>query len=370
MADATETNKAGTLSADDRRAAELAAIDDEICEIMRTGNSRWTELYAVIHKVETEELYKPAYKSLTAWARALAQRGGFALRELWRDKKAGEFYSEYAVRQAAKNRHVPELTDIRVGRREGKPSISPHNFEVVRKIAGGDDKTADKLIDGMLAGRLKAKELDEIWKAKRKEGVQIRKSRHEEFKVSRQPSENELKESGGLTAADIVMALQMDHSWLPEEPKKRPYVYDKYKVFTEVPMPSGTTDHPARVDALACETYGVDHLNAVFLHAIEIKVSLHDLQDDIKMSEYAEFADSMWIAVPDTPIMVQAAQAKADEMQGSEQLYGVLAIATKTSEENGADRADSPVRVVRKASIRTGVMIEDTLRYLVHRYAL
>lgn len=37
----------------------------------------------------------------------------------------------------------------------------------------------------------------------------------------------------------------------------------------------------------------------VHIHAVEIKVSKHDLLSDHKMQEYTDYADFFWIAVPE-----------------------------------------------------------------------
>lgn len=351
------TNKRKIPDSDtDRRMAELAAASVEIGEIMQNGTSRWVELYSIVQDIEAKELYKPAYRSVTAWARELAKENGFALREFWRITKAGTMYAEYAARQARKGRIVPALTEIRPGRRKHAPSISPRNFETVQKIAAGDEQIEDQLIDGMLAGTIKAKELNELWKTRKASGAQIRKTRHEAFKRPHPLTEQEMAESGGLTAADLVLAIQTNPGWLPDIPKK-------YHVFAEFPVSDGQTDLAGTIDALAVDMRGTSQIR---LHAIRIDTRVSDLREDEQIQQYADSADSLWLAVPDTPAMVQAAESRADELEGSMPSCGILAVAVPSSaEEPRTSRAASPVRVVRPASYCQGQRRGKTLKLLI-----
>ncbi len=340
----------------DRRMAELAAASVEIGEIMQNGTSRWVDLYSIVQDIEAKELYKPVYRSVTAWARALAKENGFALREFWRITKAGTMYTEYAARQAGKGRAVPALTEIRPGHQKHAPSISPRNFETVQKIAAGDEQLEDQLIGGMLAGTIKAKELNELWKTRKASGAQIRKTRHEAFEKPRPLTERELTESGGLTAADLVLAIQTNSGWLPDIP-------EKYRVFAEFPVPAGQTGPAGTIDALAVDMRGTSQIR---LHAIRIKSRVSDLKEDKQIQRYADSADYLWIAVPDTPAMLRAAESRTDELENSIPSCGILAVTVPSSaEEPRANRAASPVRVVRPAPYCQGQMRGKTLESLI-----
>lgn len=350
----TGTQKQATEEA---AAAEVSKIGDEIISIMQSGTKRWVDLYRMLDRVENEKLYAPQWHSLTAWARDLSVRGRFQLRELWRYKKAGRFYAEFAEREKERGRRAARLEDIDT--RSGA-SISPRNFERVEKIAGGNTEVADKLVRQMLAGKVKAAELEELWRTKKAAGAPVRKTRHDDFAKMHEAAAEGAGASADadgtkITAADIVLAIQQASGgdWLPEERKERPYIRDKYRVFTEVPVQSGTTDHAARIDAVVAETYGVDELESVVLQGIEIKVSEYDLRQDMKMQEYADFVDFAWIAVPEW--LTDQAREKAAEVQGSDK-WGVLAI-----------DADGSVRVAEVPRRLRGIMRDRVLEYLVHK---
>lgn len=320
---------------DEERKQKLDEASNSVIELMgRDTEKNWVELYLVIAKVEEEQLYRPEYKSLTAWGAALAERGKFNLRELWRKKRAGEVYRAYERRKEALGKTARPLEQV------DARGVSPRNLEMVAKIAGGDRKSEERMIDQLSAGKLTRKQLESLWDAAKAAGAKVRKSRHD-------AAGEELKEEvqTTITAAGIVAAIQNanDGSWLPEEHKKRPWIKDKYRVFTEVPAYTGSTDRPARIDAVVIETFGCEYMTDVIIHAIEIKVSESDLLRDVKMGEYAEFADYMWLAVPTE--LQTAAEAHIDELQGS-QTWGLLLIETDPeTEEDRLSVARTPKRV-------------------------
>ena len=79
---------------EEKRREELEEVSQEVIKLMGkdADKSCWIELFTIIHKVEEDQLYLPEYKSLNAWMSAIAERGGFEKRELWRRKRAGEAY--------------------------------------------------------------------------------------------------------------------------------------------------------------------------------------------------------------------------------------------------------------------------------------
>ena len=69
------------------------------------------------------------------------------------------------------------------------------------------------------------------------------------------------------------------------------------KINTRFPVFSGTTRHSRRIDALVCENLTEERWK-LNLHAVEIKVSKSDLLNDYKYTEYADFTDFIWLAIP------------------------------------------------------------------------
>ena len=120
-------------------------------------------------------------------------------------------------------------------------------------------------------------------------------------KAARLDEAGDQKNLETVTARDIVYTIS-DIEWLGEKPKRKyfksSFEQNKYRIFTEFPVYVGTSRKSRRMDMLLVENIMTDvwDLN---LHCIEIKVSKSDLLNDMKYTEYAEFVDFMWLAVPD-----------------------------------------------------------------------
>ena len=164
-----------------------------------------------------------------------------------------------------------------------------------------------------------------------------------------------------MSAHRIVTAIQCANQgdWLPEDRQELPWKKDKYKVYTEVPVYTGSTDTPARIDAVVIETFGCKYKTEAIIHAIEIKVSKSDLEADKKMNEYTDFANYMWLAVP--PELKKIAENYIDDAQG-EQTWGLLLVETDPESE------EDHLVVVRKPKQLAGIMRGDIFEYLVAQY--
>ena len=331
---------------------ELEKASNTVIKLMgKETEKNWIELYLVIAKVEEEKLYQPEYRSLTAWGTALAQKGQFRLRELWRRKRAGETYRKYEERRKLIGKKFIPLEEAN----ETK-GLTPRNLETVSKIAGGDRKIEDQLIDRLATGKMRKTQLDEMWYAAKEYGVKVRRSRHE-------PIEEDVTNpsTSSMSAHRIVTAIQCANQgdWLPEERQELPWKKDKYKVYTEVPVYTGTTKTPARIDVVVIETFGCKYKTEAMIHAIEIKISASDLEGDKKMNEYADFANYIWLAVP--PELKETAENYIDDAQG-EQTWGLLLV--ETNPENGEDC----LVVARKPKKLIGLMRGDIFEFLVAQY--
>ncbi|WP_415310617.1 MmcB family DNA repair protein, partial [Clostridium perfringens] len=74
---------------------------------------------------------------------------------------------------------------------------------------------------------------------------------------------------------------------------------DKYISLPEFRVYTGTSIKSRRIDVLALENVTVKtKLHQLHAHGIEIKVDKHDLLNDHKYTEYAEFVHFLWLAVP------------------------------------------------------------------------
>lgn len=268
----------------------IDAIENELESILSSDKKSWVRIYELMDTVEREKLYSDQYSSYTKWVNALADKAKVHVSLLWNRKKAGRVYSAYEERAKERGRTVPSMNAIQV---------SADNFNLIEKIAGNNTDVADELIDKVLQGDMKRSDLKNAWqtvKADREaSGKKI-------VRVNAYDKESVDVKTETITAADIVLALSR-RNWLINnvDTYTDRYTVSKYRVLTEFAVQTGTSHHARRIDALILENRTVEAEKAynVHIHAVEIKVSKHDLLSDHKMQEYTDYADFFWIAVPE-----------------------------------------------------------------------
>lgn len=280
----------------------IIEIEDELNELLTSNKKLWVRTYELMNEVDELKLWKGRAKSYTAWVRQLAIKTKVNESLLWRRKKAGKIFSQYQQRQIDKgNTEIKTLEEI---------DISPENLQLVERISQGNEDYQDELIEKVLNDELGRKDLKNLWKTVKVEKGQsaVRKSRHYSYddikKQEDQEEETEKKQDKDvLKAVDIVRALSAK-TWLEDNFDKREYnKRDKYtkevnKDFTEFPVFSGTSRTSRRIDFLKIENY-TKNVHEIMLHGVEIKVSKSDLERDEKVSEYYDFVDYLYFAVPD-----------------------------------------------------------------------
>ncbi|WP_343018495.1 MmcB family DNA repair protein [Catenibacterium mitsuokai] len=269
-------------------ANKIDTIENELESILSSDKKSWVRIYELMDTVEREKLYSDQYSSYTKWVNALADKAKVHVSLLWNRKKAGRVYAAYEERAKACGRTVPAMAAVQV---------SADNFNLIEKIAGNNTDVADELIDKVLQGDMKRSDLKNAWqtvKADREaSGKKI-------VRVNAYDKGIDVK-TETITAADIVLALSR-RNWLINnvDTYTDRYTVSKYRVLTEFAVQTGTSHHARRIDALILENRTVEAEKAynVHIHAVEIKVSKHDLLSDHKMQEYTDYADFFWIAVP------------------------------------------------------------------------
>lgn len=157
---------------------------------------------------------------------------------------------------------------------------------------------ADDLIDKVLQGDMKRSDLKNAWQTVK---ADREASGKKSVRVNAYDKESIEVKTETITATDIVLALSRPN-WLKNsvDTYTDRYMQSKYRVLTEFAVQTGTSHHARRIDALILENRTVEAEKAynVHIHAVEIKVSKHDLLSDHKMQEYTDYADFFWIAVP------------------------------------------------------------------------
>ena len=269
----------------------LNTVEKELTSLLDYDKKNWTHFYILLKKVEDEKLWESKYKSFNQWVKDFCKKTKTHESILWNRKKAGRVYESYQKIKAEKGEEVANIEDT---------NVSADALVILDKINRYDEEIASNLVDKVLNKEITNKDLREVYKGIRPENI----SHNPHFRTEKgERGEKQAKESNSenkITANKIVSTL-CNIEWLgiKKERKyfKSAFEQDKYRVFTEFPLYTGTSKRSRRVDLLIAENIQTEHIWELNLHGIEIKVSKSDLLNDTKYTEYAEFVDYMWLAV-------------------------------------------------------------------------
>lgn len=289
---------------------DLISIENELTTLINLDKKNWTHFYLLLKKVEQQELWKENYRSFTQWVKEFAMKTKTHESIIWNRKKAGKVYESYQKIKEQQGHSVKPIEES---------NVSVDSLVILDKINKYDEATATKLVDKVLDKSITKKDLREVYKSIRPENISRapRNTLSEEEKkelvaqiaqkVDEQPLENQFKEV--ITANDIVSTL-CGIEWLninkstKRKAFRTAFEQNKYKSFTEFPVFTGTSKKSRRMDMLIAENITSENTWDLNLHCIEIKVTKSDLLNDSKYTEYAEFVDYMWIAIPENLIAI------------------------------------------------------------------
>lgn len=286
---------------------EIVKIEKELKHLVEQDKNSWAKFYLLLKKVEDQQLYKDlGLNSFTAWLKDFALKNKIHESVLWNKKKAGKVYERYAETKKEQGVEVPKIEDANVG---------VDSLVLLDKISKKNEALGAELTEKAINREITRADLRNAYKTIRGD---LKKKDNADNKTAIEVIEedNKLHEDGNgdiinvevkedhednVTATNIVMALN-NHAWLGEKEVvtgfKGRFVERKYKALTEFPVYTGTTKKSRRIDVLVAENISIEEHYNLQLHGIEIKVSKSDLLNDTKYTEYAEFVDKLWIAVP------------------------------------------------------------------------
>lgn len=293
---------------------ELRNIEEKLHTLVEKDKQNWSSFYLLIKKVEIEKLWEESYKSFTAWIKHLAYINKVQESVLWNRKKAGEVYESYRSRKLEQNEDVAEVQNV---------DIAQDTLILIEKIARNNTELQDELVDKAINKELKKKDLQEAYrivKSQRDKEKELKFQSELERKIKKLEDAGDTEgvediDKNTMTAVDILNGLN-NHKWLSDaNVSKRSfqdfYKQDKFKVFAEFPVFTGTARKSRRIDALVCENLTTERHN-LNLHAVEIKISKSDLLNDHKYVEYAEFVDYLWLAIPES-LLEYAVESKLNQ---------------------------------------------------------
>lgn len=107
-------------------------------------------------------------------------------------------------------------------------------------------------------------------------------------------------------ASNMINALK-ESSWLKSAEHDENYDCI-YSVFPACRLDFGRGLQTRRLDVLVAENLTETNRNSVALRGIAIKNNSHELVSDENLAEFKEFVDFLYIAVPDSMEMSEAAQ--------------------------------------------------------------
>lgn len=299
----------------DNNDKNLEKIEVELSNIAKKDKQNWSNFYVLLKEVETKKLWEGNFNSFTAWVKHFALQSGMKESIIWNRKRAGEVYERYANIKIKenKNKKIEERSEIAPVQ---EVDLAQDTLILIDKIAKSNLEMEQELIDKAISGELRPKDLRNTYytlRATDKRYLTENNSFNKHITKAQRESMNKQNTDAVLSAVDIVNYLK-NANWLDEynerkkekdnsvksghERFKKFYEKEKYHTLTEFPVYTGTSKHSRRIDVLAIENITTVHSWDIALHGIEIKVSKADLVNDHKYTEYMDFVNYMWLAVP------------------------------------------------------------------------
>lgn len=272
---------------------DLRQIEAELTDVLDKEKRNWTKIYELMSRVEHEKLYeqKENCKSFTQWVNVLAKDLHVHASGLWAKLKAGRTYAAYAERAEKRGLIAQRAEDV---------AVSVDTINLCATIAGKNEERQDSLLDRAIRGELSRQDLREAARAKSAESARKYEKHEKELSNSEKEEVQDSEEQQRITAADIIVALKSS-SWIEYVEKsfeRDEYITKVRKLYAEFPVYTGTSRSARRMDAVILENISARERDEIVIRGVEIKVSVSDLMHDEKMTEYTDFCDLFYIAIP------------------------------------------------------------------------
>lgn len=267
----------------------LADIEKQLMELFISERKNWVSIYLLLKIVDEEMLWRGSYNSYTQWVKEFAVRSKVHESSIWHTKKMGSVYEKYSKQMEAKGLKVDNIKNTKV---------SANNLVILEKIDKYSPEKTEELAEKIFKKEITKNDLQEIYRAVRPSSkIGDRGSSKTDNEVRTEKIKDSIKTS------NILSSLYEYESWLGKKKERKyfksAYEQDKIQCFAEFPLFTGTTRHSRRIDFLCVENMTSENLWELNIHGIEIKVDEHDLLNDEKYTEYTEFVDYFYLAVPE-----------------------------------------------------------------------
>lgn len=316
---------------------DLRQIEAELTDVLDKEKRNWTKIYELMSRVEHEKLYeqKENCKSFTQWVNVLAKDLHVHASGLWAKLKAGRTYAAYAERAEKRGLIAQRAEDV---------AVSVDTINLCATIAGKNEERQDSLLDRAIRGELSRQDLREAARAKSAESARKYEKHEKELSNSEKEEVQDSEEQQRITAADIIVALKSS-SWIEHVEKsfeRDEYITKVRKLYAEFPVYTGTSRSARRMDAVILENISARERDEIVIRGVEIKVSVSDLMHDEKMTEYTDFCDLFYIAIPagddELKRAVQAVMLPEwgliEVSEGEENVYNYVAEVTIPAKKN------------------------------------
>lgn len=258
---------------------ELQSIEQQLLPLVKQTGKAWVSVYKLLQIVETNELYTVSHKSYTAWINDFATKNNLTLSLLWKKKKAGKFYMNYANYYAKQNIVVPPLE---------KTNYDPEILVMVEKITAGNMIEAHQMLNKNNTGALTRYDLKIMWQSvkseRERQGLPImRTNSHDESTFEELSYSNYDKFQ--TKPMDIITALCRP-SWLIAHKISAGHYY---RCFSNIAL--GNLEN----EVIIIENCTGLKENKLFsIHSVKIIID----DDNVVPSEvmYPNYADLYWIA--------------------------------------------------------------------------
>ena len=270
----------------------LVDIEKQLIELFISERKNWVSIYLLLKIVDEEILWRGNYNSYTQWIKEFAVRSKVHESSIWHIKKMGAVYEKYSKKMEAKGMKVDDIKNTKV---------SANNLVVLEKISKYSPERTEELVEKIFKKEITKNDLEEIYRAVRPSKINNENNNSIAFKTDGEIRTEKIKNN--IKASTILSTLYEYENWLGQKKERKyfksSYEQDKIQCFSEFPVYTGSTKKSRRIDFLAVENMTTDNLWELNIHGIEIKVTESDFINDEKYTEYTEFVDYFYLAVPE-----------------------------------------------------------------------
>jgi hypothetical protein len=270
---------------------DIKKLENQLQNLLEREKRQWTKTAQLLIDIERSRLYRKEAKSFSQYIRQLAQKFKINESSFWRIKRAGEYYLKL---------HNTDNIEI-----IGKANTSPEQLEILMKISSiAPPNIVQDFKERLISGKTTREELRDTWrtycKVKKDKPRRGRKSK-------KQLLDNVIGDlftnSAAMTTANIIQSLK-NPQWAIDTINQKKMDY--FQLFTEVAVSSGTSSKPRRIDIVSIvKESNKGPLPTVI--GIEVKINIHDLKRDMKLTEYIPFCHYFYLAIPNEQAMIDAA---------------------------------------------------------------